>query len=298
MISLDIAIREYTTIENVIESFKSVNDINKHYKIKIILFKFVALEVLPVIVALIKLKKQEGYSIELKIEGNNTYAQRIDFYRNLDIEIEENFERHESNGRFIEITKFNKDNNVDLVNSIIRIFRDNLDIDNKVLGCMNYCFFEVVDNVENHANSPIDGYLTAQRFPKEGAIRVTIVDCGIGIHKSLTEGKNEKYANLTESEALEYCVKEKVTNGKGGGNGLFNTRRFIECNKGVLKIYSGNKKIIIYDEVQEIENIPYFQGTIISLYVKMNNTVELEEIFGDNIPTTVEEVDDCIEELW
>ncbi|MFH5978297.1 hypothetical protein, partial [Clostridium perfringens] len=77
-----------------------------------------------------------------------------------------------------------------------------------------------------------------------------------------------------------------------------NTRRFIECNKGVLKIYSGNKKIIIYDEVQEIENIPYFQRTIISLYVKMNNTVELEEIFGDNIPTTVEEVDDCIEELW
>lgn len=45
-----------------------------------------------------------------------------------------------------------------------------------------------------------------------------VADDGQGIHSSLTE--NDKYARLSEPEALEMCIQDSVTDGKGMGFGL------------------------------------------------------------------------------
>lgn len=45
-----------------------------------------------------------------------------------------------------------------------------------------------------------------------------VADDGQGIHSSLTE--NDKYARLSELEALEMCIQDSVTDGKGMGFGL------------------------------------------------------------------------------
>ena len=298
MEKITINLRDYTTLEDIIKNFNKINNIKEEYEINIVLYKYVLPESLCLIVSLYKYKKYHGYNLCVKISGENSYAERLDFHKQMDITNKENFNRLDSTGKFIEITKFNSDNNVDLVNSMMRIFRDNMDIDREVLKCMNYCLFEVVDNVDNHAKSPIDGYLAAQRYPNKGELRLIFSDCGIGIKKSLTEGKNKEYVGATEEEALNYCIKEFVTNGNGRGNGLYHTSRFIQCNGGTLTIYSGGKKIVVRDQEKYVADIPYFNGTIVTLLINMNNTVILEDIFGENLPTSVTEMDDCIDELW
>ena len=82
------------------------------------------------------------------------------------------------------------------------------------------------------------------------------------------------------------------------GNGLYHTTRFIELNDGKLMIYSGNKKLIIENNEKEIRDIPYFNGTIVSLQIEMDNEVRLEDIFGENIPVSVDEAEDMVFDLW
>ncbi|MGJ0841589.1 hypothetical protein [Clostridium tertium] len=297
-IDIRINVKDFTTVEEIISEFNKVDDLNKIYNIEIVLYKFVLPEILALIVAMYKNKKYEGFNFDIKLSGElNTYAERLDFYKHLEVDVEK-CNRYSAEGRFVEITKFSSDNNINLVNSIMSIFEENLDIDRDVLSCMNYCLFEIVDNVQNHAKSPIDGYLVAQRYKNRGELRVSFIDCGIGIHKSLTEGKNEEYNNLTEEEALTECLKREVTNGNGMGNGLYHTSRFIESNRGILTIYSGKNKIIVSDSENEIKKIPYFKGTIVSLLIDLDNTVDLLDIFDGDIPVTVEEYGECIKGLW
>lgn len=291
-------IKESITIEEIINGFSRITDIQEEYNLKIILYKYVLPESLAIVVAFYRAKVFEGYNINVNIPNINTYAQRIDFHKNMGIEEEENFNRYSSEGRFIEITNFNEENSIKLVNNIMKIFRNNIDLEDSVFRVLNYCFLEVVDNVHNHSQSPIGGYLTAQRFPTERMLCITIIDCGRGIYKSLTQNENSEYKHLTESEAMEYCIKESVTNGNGMGNGLYHTRRFIELNNGKMTISSGRKKLIVTQEGIEVVDIPNFNGTIVSLCIKLDNQINFNEIFYGNIPTSVEEADDCINELW
>lgn len=291
-------IKDSTTIEEITMTFSRINEIEQQYNLNIVLYKYIRPETLAVIVAFYKAKIYEGYNINLGISNINTYAQRINFHRNMGIEEKENFNRHSSEGRFIEITNFNEENSINLVNDIMNIFRNNIALEDSVFSVLNYCFFEVVDNVQNHSKSPIGGYLTAQRFQTERTLCITIIDCGQGIYKSLTQNEDSKYKHLSEKEAMEYCIQESVTNGNGMGNGLYHTRRFIEFNRGKMTIYSGRKKLLVTQGEIDVVDIPYFDGTIVSLCINLDNEVNFNEIFGENIPTSVEEAYDCINELW
>lgn len=297
-INIRINVKECTKIEEIILEFNKIDNLEKKYKLEIILYKFVLPDILALIVALYKSKEHDGFTIDINVKGEtNSYAERVDFYDHLNINVEKG-NRCSGEGRFIEIKQFNKNNNIDLVNSIMNIFEENLNIDKDVLSCMNYCLFEIVDNVENHAKSPIDGYLVAQSYKNKRELRIIFIDCGIGIHESLTKGKNQKYNNLSEHEALTKCLKKDVTNGNGMGNGLYHTSKFIESNGGILTIYSGETKIIVEAFENEIKKIPHFKGTIVSLLIDLDSTVNLLDIFDGNIPTTVEEYEECVSGLW
>ena len=258
-------------------------------------------EYLVTIIGIIKYIESRGTIVNVKVNNpyNNTYSKRMNFYKELGVEDEEEFKRNSSVGRFVEITKFNKDNsdyNVAIVNDIMKVIKNNYNLDKSVKDCLNYCLFEMVDNIQNHAEAAIDGYTVVQNFSKRQELKIIILDTGKGIHASLTE--NDKYKNLSPAEALEYCVKESVTNGRGMGNGLFHTSEFIKKNLGEFFIYSGNNYLHINDKGVNIFSCPYWQGTIIYVRIKTNNTVCLESVFGKNIPSTVEDADDYINDLW
>lgn len=65
-----------------------------------------------------------------------------------------------------------------------------------------------------------------------------------------------------------------------------------------MTIYSGRKKLLVTQGEIDVVDIPYFDGTIVSLCINLDNEVNFNEIFGENIPTSVEEAYDCINELW
>lgn len=87
------------------------------------------------------------------------YASRIDFFKHMDIPIPENFLRHDSSGKFTEITTFQDTPSVVILNKrITDIFNANMElIDESVLYMLDYSISEILDNVLGHSNSIIHG---------------------------------------------------------------------------------------------------------------------------------------------
>lgn len=299
-----------TNIPTIINEFSNVfSNINNITEVDIVLdftgCSFVNPECITIIVAFVKYIESLGILINMEVnnycEDVDRYMSRIDFYKNVDIDSEEQFSRWNSEGRFLEITHFDADNAVIITNDTIKIIRDNCSINDSVLRCLNYCFFEIADNVDTHSCSPIDGYVLVQNYPRRRELKIVIVDTGVGIHESLTKTPGTEYDQLDPKESLEYCIKQEITNGNGMGNGLFHTSEFIKENKGEMIIYSGGNYLQINNGITNIFNGTYWQGTIIYLKIYTDNKVELQNIFGENLPETVENMEDYIDgefSLW
>lgn len=300
---INIKFDEITSISDVIKKFSFVHSLKKNTKLKVNIDipDKVYPEYLTIVVAIIKYFQNRGIDIDINVNNpsNNNYVSRINFYKELGIEHEEDFKRRSSEGRFVEITKFDAGNNVAVTNNIMKVIRNNCKVDSTVVDCLNYCLFEMVDNVENHANSPIGGYTVVQNYSYRNELRLVIVDTGIGIFNSLTKTEGTKYDNLSPEDALLYCIKKEVTNGKGMGNGLYQTKEFIINNGGDMEIYSGKHYLDISNGKINIRTCPYWQGTLIYVRINTNNKVDFSSIFGDSVPETVLNANDYIDDiLW
>lgn len=303
MININIDDIEINNISTLISKFSTLHDLEKRVLVNLFVNipTIVYPECLTIVVSLVKFFEYKGikFNINVNNPNNNNYVSRINFYRALGIPFEEKFKRWNSDGRFVEITNFNGDNNIPLVNNILRVIRDNCNIDTSVTNCLNYCFFEMVDNIENHAVSPIGGYTVAQNYSYANELRIVIIDAGIGIHNSLTKTEGTKYEHLSPEESLQFCIRKEVTNGKGMGNGLYHTTEFIKRNNGEMQIYSGENCLYISGSETWIENSSYLQGTLIYVKIKTNRFVDFKDIFGEEIPETVINADDYIDDtLW
>lgn len=303
MYYLNIDFSTITNMSNLIQRFSFLY--NEHPGTEVNLYINIPSRVYPeflaVLVSLVKYFTNKGikFNINVNNPSNNTYVARIDFYRQLDIPFVENFNRWDSTGRFVEITNFDESNSVQVTNNILRVIRDNFNADMSIISCLNYCFMEMVDNVQVHAQSPIGGYTVAQNYPYSNELRIVIIDAGVGIYESLTKTQGTKYGNLSPSEALEFAIKEEVTNGKGRGNGLFHTSEFIKENKGEMQIYSGEYCLKISGSEVWTERSAYLQGTLIYVKINTKNYVDFYQVFGSNVPETVVNANDYIDDcLW
>ena len=68
-------------------------------------------------------------------------------------------------------------------------------------------------------------------------LRVLIADDGVGIRESLAE--NERFRNVEEGDALQLCLLDSVTDGKGMGFGLYATSRLMKDAGLQFIIHSG-----------------------------------------------------------
>ena len=129
MIDITINITDYITIEQITNEFNKINNKREEYTLNLVLYKFVQPETLAVIVSLYKYKISEEYTISIIIKNSNSYAERLDFYKHLNKETVVNNYRYSSEGRFVEITNFDNTNSIELVNEVMKIFRNNLEIE-------------------------------------------------------------------------------------------------------------------------------------------------------------------------
>jgi len=238
----------------------------------------------------IKYIESLGYNVKGKIYVSQSsvpvnYLAGMNFFENLQVKLP--FQVDSANGdSSVTIQRYTKENQLEVLNSILKILRDKSSMNDNVYTGLDYCFNEILDNVLNHSEEK-EGWVAAQYFEKINSIRLIVCDYGIGIHKSL----NIKH-NFDEEEAIFKCIEEGVTNGKGQGHGLYATSEFIKLNKGWLSVISGNKILNVSDKETVIKDIDNWQGT--SIYIRINTNVEVdytaftsknydykEKVFGD-----------------
>lgn len=295
-------------IEVKFSSIKSIIDLNNQissshnlrpgqsvfFKIDLETPDMVYPENLALMVAIINHLKATG----VKVNGNvrppkdpnkYKYIARIDFYKQLNIHISENFKRNNSSGRFVEITSFDKNNLHRLSCDIIKVINESCKIDESVLAALSFCLSEIMDNVDSHANSPIGGLVAVQNYKYNRQLRIIIIDTGMGIHRSLTEWPGSEFANLTEEQAVQQVLNKGVTKGTGAGNGLYLTKNFIEENEGELILCSGNYHLHVSRNQNILRKSSPWQGTFLFLKIQTDKVVDFKKIMGLDAKITLKE---------
>lgn len=208
-----------------------------------------------------------------------SYVSRMNFFESLGIPFAENFNRHSSSGRFLEINRFvNHVESNQHADHIINILRENGTYDDTLLATLSMCLGEVLGNVFDHSLWH-EGWLVAQHYEKSRKLRVMIVDTGRGIHKALTDSpKNSAYKLFSPEQALQQSIVKGVTNGTGMGNGLYVTANFLKENGGVLMIHSDSHVLHITNREEIIEPAPFWQGTVVYLEINSHISVRPELI--------------------
>jgi anti-sigma regulatory factor (Ser/Thr protein kinase) len=213
-----------------------------------------------------------GYTVtgNIKLSANNQvvmYLAKMNFFANLNVELPIEIPKINRDNA-VEIQKYTSENQIEVLNSILKVLKANGSINDNVYASLDYCFNEILDNVLNHTEEKV-GWVVAQYFENLNSIRLIVCDFGMGIHRSL----NQKH-DFTEEEALVKCIESGVTNGKGQGHGLYATSSFIKLNKGWLSLFSGNKKLNVSEKETIVKDIDNWQGTCV--YIRINTNIEVD----------------------
>lgn len=278
-------------IDNISKSQKTVleccNEIiyqfEKHPQTEIILdflnCNFIYPDYAILILSTLKYLETKGFLITGKVIYKEskiiTYLSRMNFFKYLKIKIPEKFRRLGSN-TFVEIQNYNENNQLDVLKSIMTVIKKCSLINDNVFASLDYCLNEILDNVLNHSERN-EGWVVAQYFGKLNSIRLIVCDTGIGIYHSL----KRKY-DYSETQAIQNCILEGVSNGDGQGHGLYATSSFVKLNKGWLSLISGNKQLDVSENKNIIMDIPYWQGTCVYLRVNTNIDVDYKQFTSSN----------------
>lgn len=207
------------------------------------------------------------------------YLQRIDFFSNCGIILEEEFQRHPSEGRFVPISKIGY--NIEKLSTEIATcmepsLADSDDIE--ITGPFDYFEYsisELGNNTMQHSNGV--GFACAQYTPSSDFIRVAVADTGIGIKNSYIESGSPHYSHgLDDLGAIKLSLKPQVSSkmhlhGWGGspnmGVGLSLLWDTVHKLKGKFAIVSGDGCLSTdANTIMEASNA--FNGTLCTFLFK------------------------------
>ena len=151
--------------------------------------------------------------------------------------------------------------------------------DRSHLTAIEWSVNEITDNVLNHAQSPVGGFVQVTNHSRREQIEFSVCDAGLGIPATL-RSHNPKLS--TDQEAVEEAIQEGVTRDKsvGQGNGLYGTWRISQLSGGRFELYSGNASLIStpQDGLTAIrgESIP-FNGSLVTTRIGYGKPLELKD---------------------
>lgn len=183
---------------------------------------------------------------------------------------------------------------------VVNAMTSHFEIEVSVLQAMSYCLYEMMDNVHIHSGKPLGTAMTYYDDSHK-TLRILIADDGMGIRESLAE--NEKYADVTEAEALRLCLEDTITDGKGMGFGLYTTSRLVNSIGKEFILHSGSHKLIIQDGKTSVIENGFWQGTLIYMEIGTGEEIDPGQIVdhradavGEYNETFVETEE--LESLW
>ena len=310
---IDIDFRKYTShpqlVDDISPAFVATQGDEVEITIHLITYyRFLYSDFLLLVVAAIQQLKAKGVQITGRVYADSNddkvkYASRVNFFQQLGLDFPEDFVRYSGTGKFTEISSFDKDSIYALQDELTAILHKSGGINVEVLQMLYWCLNEIMDNVLIHSQLPT-GWVSGQFFPKQKEIRMIICDTGLGIHNALTTYPGTKYGNITEQEALQLCIQNRVTSGAGMRFGLFDSSEFIKENAGELLIYSGNHYLENKEKEFVVTKGNFWHGTFVFLRINTDIPVDYKQILPahhslpDDYQEFIEKMFGIDENLW
>lgn len=168
----------------------------------------------------------------------------------------------------------------DSVSKVLDILLSALtEFDRSDLIAIEWALNEITDNVINHSQSAVGGFLQVTNFQtKNRRVEFAVCDAGIGIPASLKPSHPELH---TDQEALDRAIREGFTRDTkaGQGNGLYGTWRITELSGGSFEIYSGYASLTcssLHGLHIRQEQVP-FNGTLVVSSINYAQPVDLSK---------------------
>lgn len=241
------------------------------------------------------IEKKGGKILCYKPEATSKhYLERMGLFEILQLDSQIPVQPHESAGRFIPITQIRDSQELHkFITEMIPLLHS----EPEQVEPIKYVISELVRNVFEHSESRDGAIVCAQYYQKSNIIRIGVVDCGIGIKKSI----NVSYSAEDDITAIRLALTPGIT-GKtqrvGGtetnaGAGLFFIKSIAKVNRDFFMIYSGNgmykllktptKSIKLsmnpFDDKNSRNNdFPYWQGTVVGIDISLNKNQRFDQL--------------------
>lgn len=174
------------------------------------------------------------------------YLQRVDFFRELGVEREEVFERHDTGERFVPLGRvLDMATARKLADDTALVLEQQLpDVGPSPLRMARFILEELGANIVQHSGSPRTGFGMAQAFPKLRRIELAFADAGVGFLQSLQRNPEFEDRIEDEAEALQLALSRGLSSrspGRGNmGMGLELLVKFADLLDGDLRVASGD----------------------------------------------------------
>ena len=239
--------------------------------------------------------RSRGLCVEGRYLPNSevgTYLTRMDFFKVQDIVREEHFQRHDSDMRFLSLTPIEWDANANEIPSKLRnIVLAKTEVDESLVGALDYAFGEIVDNVLTHSRAHVEGLVGAQYYPAKSFVEFCVADGGVGVAQTLRG--NPAYSTLCDSEllvkSLDYGVGENTwdfrddAQGYGCGFGLTFAARLVEATQGDLWMVSNGAGIRLSKDGLTVYDGYNVIGTVICMRIPSNVRVSEDDVLRNGV---------------
>jgi hypothetical protein len=189
---------------------------------------------------------QNNKKVFVRNHQKYTYLQTIDFFKQCNVEIEEDFVRSNTQRSYVPITKIKYEVDELAENIATCLVPEQSEFDNPeksgIFDCVCYSVTELANNARQHSKGT--GFCLAQRYPNSGNVRLSIGDTGIGIKESLIDSPYCKDSDVAAiEEALKVNVSGRaykfVSDSPNAGVGLSLLTEVTRRAKGSFAIISG-----------------------------------------------------------
>lgn len=172
----------------------------------------------------------------------------------------------------------------DILNDFMDVVLMSIKMPKDIISGLEWSINEICDNVINHSESEVGGFVQVITYPTKNLIAFTVADAGRGILTTLKEGIPTL---RTDSQAIGEAIKAGVTRNKevGQGNGLAGTLKISTMTGGSLDITSGASRFYSTSNVNKStdeDSMRSHKGTIVSgqIYTTKNFSIGEALNFG------------------
>lgn len=154
---------------------------------------------------------------------------------------------------------------------------------------LNLCLVEAFNNIYDHSNSKIDGYVITQYFPSSHKLEFSICDFGVGIARSVNKFLSDSENNeLEDSAAIKKAFEKKFTvqsSPRNMGFGLDNLLSIVKVLNGELFVIA-NEGYVYFKKNKLLEGKRLegpFSGTVINIVFDTRRFSQKEDEVRDEV---------------